>query len=106
VQASLDRDTRQLTLTLRAVDPNTGWLPEDPLVGLLSLTTTPAAASGLISYRVARRPASERHRDHQPASIVFDFNDLIETRWSGNTLDAAGPTSRVEPPRPRLSTHS
>src|SRR5207249_3596694 len=35
VQAALDAPTRTLSLTLTALDPNTGWFPEDPLTGLL-----------------------------------------------------------------------
>ena len=30
VQAALDAATRTLTLTLTALDPGTGWYPEDP----------------------------------------------------------------------------
>jgi len=36
VQVALDMPTRALTLTLSALDPLTGWFPEDPLVGLLA----------------------------------------------------------------------
>src|SRR5262249_28626352 len=35
VTADLDKSTRKLTFTLSAVDPLTGWYPEDPLIGLL-----------------------------------------------------------------------
>ena len=53
VKASLDRSTRQLTLTLDAVDPATGWFPDDPLVGLLYPDDDTGRGVGSISYRVS-----------------------------------------------------
>lgn len=80
VGATLDRATRTVTLTLEAVDPATGWFPEDPLSGLLDSDDGNGTA-------VENR-----------ATIVFDYNDPIDTPLVRNTLDAAGPTRRVTTP--------
>ncbi|MFL6111423.1 MAG: MBG domain-containing protein, partial [Catenulispora sp.] len=98
VQAALDRATRTLTLTLRAVDPATGTFPEDPLVGLLYPNDATGRGAGSVSYRVAPRaglPSGTEVRNR--ARIVFDFNDPIDTPLVHNTLDAAAPTSSVLP---------
>jgi RHS repeat-associated protein len=44
VSATLDKATRTLTFTLNAIDPSTGWGPENPLTGLLYPEDGPAAA--------------------------------------------------------------
>lgn len=96
VAATLDRDSRQLKLTLTALDPSTGWLPEDPLVGLLYPNDATHRGEGSFSYSVAPIAGLAsgtviRNR----ASIVFDYNDPIATPLVSNTLDMAGPSSSV-----------
>jgi len=96
VQASLDRETREVTLTLRAIDQTTGWFPEDPLVGLLYPNDDTGRGEGSISYVVkpkAGMPSGTVIENR--ASIVFDYNDPIDTPLVHNTLDAAAPTSEV-----------
>jgi hypothetical protein len=98
VQATLDRASRTLTVTLRAIDPATGWLPDDPLVGLLYPNDATGRGEGSISYRVlpgAGLPTSTVIPNR--ARITFDFNDPVDTPLVRNTLDAVAPTSRVLP---------
>jgi MBG domain (YGX type)/Bacterial Ig-like domain (group 3)/Dockerin type I domain len=96
VTTDLDRDTRQFTLSLRAVDPLTGWSPEDPLVGFLYPNDSTGRGQGSVSYRVKPKiglPSGTEITNR--ARIYFDTNDPIDTPLVRNTLDAAGPTSQV-----------
>lgn len=96
VRAALDRATRELTLSLRAVDPATGWVPENPLLGLLYPEDGTGREQGSLSYR--GRPLAglaTGTRIENRARIFFDFNDPIDTPLVFNTLDAGAPTSQV-----------
>jgi RHS repeat-associated protein len=98
ITAALDRDTRQLTLTLDAVDPTTGTFPEDPLIGLLYPEDDTGRGMGSLSYIIkplAGLPSGTVIDNR--AQIIFDFNDPIDTPLVHNTLDAAAPTSSVTP---------
>jgi RHS repeat-associated protein len=98
VDAHLDVPTRLLTLTLTAIDPNTGWYPEDPLTGFLYPNDDTGRGDGSISYLV--RPASNLPsgtRIDNRASIVFDYNDPIDTPLVFNRLDSDPPASSVAP---------
>jgi len=98
VEAALDVPSRRLTVNLTAVDPSTGWLPEDPLLGLLFPNDSTGRGAGSVSYLVRPLPGLPsgtqiRNRAH----IVFDYNDPIDTPLVFNTLDSAPPTSSVLP---------
>ena len=96
IDAALDLDTRQLTLTMLAVDPATGWLPQDPLLGLLYPNDDTGRGDGHISYLVhpkADLPSGTEITNR--ATIVFDWNDPIDTPLVLNTIDAAAPESNV-----------
>ncbi len=91
--------TRTFTLTLRAVDPLTGWSPESPLVGLLYPNDATGRGQGSVSYRI--KPKENLATGTQitnRARIYFDFNDPIDTPQVLNTLDADGPSSRLTTP--------
>jgi hypothetical protein len=98
VQASLDRSTRTLSLVLQALDPATGWYSDDPSVGLLYPEDGTYRGVGSINYMVKPLPnlPSGTVIENQ-AAIVFDYNDPINTPLVKNTLDAAAPTSQVDP---------
>jgi RHS repeat-associated protein len=96
VQADLDRATRQLSLALDAVDPATGWYPDNPLIGFLYPENGAGQGVGSISYSIS--PLSDLPSGtviQNRASIVFDYNDPIDTPMVHNTLDAGPPTSAV-----------
>ncbi len=97
VIASLDRPTRTLTLRLDALDPDTGWWPDNPLVGLLPPNDGTGRGEGSISYLVRPKtglPSGTRLENR--ARIVFDYNDPIDTPLVFNTIDSGVPSSRVE----------
>ena len=95
---ALDRATRTFTLTLQAVDPATGWFPDDPLLGLLYPDDATGRGQGSVSYVVkplAGLPSGTVIENR--ATIIFDYNDPIDTPLVHNTLDAGTPTSQVDP---------
>ena len=98
VTAGLNFESRELTLTLRAIDSATGWYPEDPLIGLLYPNDDSGRGEGYLSYIV--RPKSGLPSGtiiENRASIVFDYNDPIETPLVLNTLDSGVPQSNISP---------
>jgi hypothetical protein len=98
ITAGLDRVTRELTVSFTALDPSTGWLPNGPMVGLLYPDDSTGRGEGLVSYQVASMAGLPSGTVIQnEASIVFDYNDPINTPLVKNTLDAGPPTSHVDP---------
>ncbi len=96
VQASLNPLTRKFTLALTAVDPVTGWFPADPFAGLLYPNDSTGRGEGSVSFRISPRaglPTGTVITNR--ASIVFDYNDPIETPTVFNTIDAGAPQSSV-----------
>ena len=92
IDVALDRGTRELTATLTAIDPATGWLPEDLLIGLLYPNDDTGRGEGHISFLV--RPVAglpTGARIENKARIVFDWNDPIDTPVVVNTIDADAP---------------
>jgi len=97
VKAGLDPETRQVTASFQAIDPDTGWLPEDPRVGFLYPNDATHRGEGHVSYLV--RPKADSPTGAQiinRAKIFFDYNDPIDTPQTLNTLDAGDPTSQVD----------
>jgi uncharacterized repeat protein (TIGR01451 family) len=98
VKTSLDYETRQLKVTLTALDAQTGWYPEDPLVGLLPPEDGTGRGQGHITYFVKSRPElATGTLITNKARIVFDYNDPIDTPLVSNTIDAGSPSSSVRP---------
>ncbi|MBM4094418.1 MAG: hypothetical protein FJ276_34170 [Planctomycetes bacterium] len=78
------------------LDPATGWLPEDPFLGLLDPNDATRRGEGYVSYLV--RPKSglpSGTRIDNEARIYFDWNDPIDTPRVRNTLDSGVPSSAV-----------
>ena len=96
VEATLDFPSRTLTVTLRAIDPSTGWYPEDPTVGILYPEDGTGRGQGSFSYIVSPHTGVPTGTViYNRASIVFDFNDAIQTPQVFNTIDAGAPQSSV-----------
>ncbi len=98
VDITLDTTTRQLQMTLVGVDPQTGWLPDDILLGILYPNDETHRGEGYISYLI--RPKSGLPSGtviENQARIYFDWNDPIDTPVALNTLDAGSPASQVDP---------
>ncbi|HUT94718.1 MAG TPA: RHS repeat-associated core domain-containing protein [Thermoguttaceae bacterium] len=99
IEVSLDLGTRELTCTLAGLDPETGWLPEDILLGILYPNDDTGRGDGHVSYTVKPQAGLPTGTEiTNKASIVFDWNDPIDTPLVLNTLDAGTPTSAVESP--------
>ncbi|HUT10528.1 MAG TPA: RHS repeat-associated core domain-containing protein [Thermoguttaceae bacterium] len=99
VAVALDRVTRTLSASFMALDPATGWMPEDPLIGLLYPNDDNGRGDGSIGYVVDTVAGLETGDEiTNKASIFFDWNDPIDTPLVRNTIDAAIPNdaSRVE----------
>jgi RHS repeat-associated protein len=105
IDIALDLETRQLTATFTAIDPATGWLPDDLLIGLLYPNDSTGRGDGHISYSVwPRADVPSGTEITNKATIVFDWNDPIDTPLTRNTLDASAPSSAVA--ALPLETHS
>ena len=97
IDVSLDKATCTLTCTLMGLDPQTGWLPENIMLGILYPNDDTGRGDGHISYTVkslAGLPSGTEITNK--ASIYFDWNDPIDTPNVLNTIDASSPTSSVE----------
>ena len=94
---ALDETTGLATLYLRIVDPtaDTGW-PKDILAGFLPPNDPEThCGEGHITYRVkVRDDAPKGARIDSSATIVFDYNDPIETdpAWWNTVAQMAGVT--------------
>ena len=103
IDARLNYADRELSVRLTAVDPNTGWIPEDPSVGLLTPNEVPPEGDGHVSFVIAPKSGLPSGTEiANRASIIFDYNDPIVTPEVLNTLDAAPPTSSVVAPTEEL----
>ncbi|MHC4180195.1 MAG: DUF7619 domain-containing protein, partial [Planctomycetota bacterium] len=98
IDVALDMDTRELTFEMIGVDPLTGWLPEDIMLGILYPNDDTARGEGFLSYTVKPKAGLATGTEiTNQASIVFDWNDPIDTPQVLNTIDALAPTSHVHP---------
>ncbi len=97
IDVSLDIGSRELTFQMMGLDPLTGWLPEDFLLGILYPNDDTGRGDGHISYTISPKAANVTTGDEilNKASIIFDWNDPIETPLVRNTIDAIGPSSAV-----------
>jgi len=82
---------------LTAIDPATGELPVNPLVGFLPPNVDGFEGQGFVTYVI--RPKSTTATGaviDAEARIVFDINPPIDTPPIFNTIDAGRPSSRVQ----------
>ena len=94
VTAGIDAQHGVISLTLNAIDLNTGQLVEDASLGVLPPNTTNHIGEGHITYTI--KPKSSVPTGTvvtNQAAIVFDTNDPIITNPTTNTVDALPPTS-------------
>lgn len=98
ITVTLDHQTRVLNAEFIALDPATGWMPEDVMTGLLYPNDETGRGEGYISCLI--KPVSDLPNTtviKNEATIVFDYNDAIDTPEVQNTLDAIPPSSEVLP---------
>ena len=97
VNAHLDTNTGLLTYRLTSLDPATGQLPEDPLLGFLPPNKNPPEGDGSVVFTVMPKqglPTGTVIRNK--ARIFFDLNAPIDTPEWFNTLDNDKPTSQMD----------
>ncbi len=79
-----------------SVDPLTGDLPIDPLIGLLAVNNASPDGEGFVTYSVLPKADTVTGtRIDAQATIVFDINAPIDTPAIFNTVDATPPDSGV-----------
>ena len=101
-QLELDKEKGEVKWYMRIVDPSTetGW-PDDILVGFLPPNDETYRGEGHLSYRIkVREDAPAGVTINNSATIVFDYNDPIETDpawWNKvakvNTIEIEGGTN-------------
>lgn len=87
MEASLDYGTGRVAWTFKSIDPETGELPSDPLVGLLPPEDGSGRGQGHVSFSI--RPKSTCAPGTvitNQASIVFDVNPPMDTNTVSNTI--------------------
>ncbi len=98
IRARLDPTTGTLSWTLQSIDPVTEDFPADPLAGFLPPNDGQGSGEGFVTFRVRLKPGlAEGTVIRNPARIVFDENDPIETNVTVNTVDRTPPTASIHP---------
>ncbi|MCY2994691.1 MAG: SBBP repeat-containing protein [Planctomycetota bacterium] len=97
IAAALDPTTGTLTWHMESIDPVTGTLPADPYAGFLPVDDGTGCGDGFVLFSILpRADLLSGTQIHNQARIVFDVNPPIDTNSTLNTMDAAGPESRVQ----------
>lgn len=97
-EATLDPSTRELTITLTSLDPETLDFPIDPFAGFLPPNVTAPEGDGFIRFSIEpKSDLPDGTRIDGLATIIFDTEDPIETPAVHNTIDDVAPTSQVDP---------
>jgi hypothetical protein len=98
VAAGLDVTTNKIFWSFRSIDPATGEPPTDPLRGFLPVNDSLNHGQGFVSYTVEPKSTTKTGDIvHAKASIIFDYNDPVETNEWLNAIDAIVPVSHVKP---------
>jgi hypothetical protein len=98
VVAGIDLLNNQAFWRFISVDPATGDVPVNPLMGFLPVNTSTPEGEGFVQYTIrAKAGAQTGDVIDAAASIVFDKNGPIDTPPIFNTLDVAGPASSIDP---------
>jgi hypothetical protein len=97
VVAGVDVSQNTVFWTFRSIDPATGNLPADPMIGMLPVNDALHHGEGSASYTI-RPKAGVKTRDiiAPKAKIIFDANEPINTPPLFNTIDAGIPVSSVQ----------
>ncbi len=96
VAGNVNDVTGLVTWRFTSLDPNTGLLPDDPLVGFLPPNLAAPAGQGDVVFTV--QPKSDLATGtviNNQALIIFNTNAPIPTPTWLNTLDNTPPTSQV-----------
>lgn len=99
VEAGLDLETGLVQWTLTGIDPDTGELSQDPLAGFLPPNDPQThVGEGSVSYLVRPKTGLASGAEiANMATIIFDWNEPIDTPWVVNRIDGGVPASSVDP---------
>ena len=82
----------QLVAEFMAIDPDSGFILQDLVNGLLPVNDAIGAGEGYINYTLnARTDLPHGTELTNTAKIYFDFNDPIDTPTTINTIDSVNP---------------
>jgi subtilase family serine protease len=96
IEGSIDPGTGVVTWTFTGIDPETGELTEDALDGFLPPNGDNHEGEGYVKFRIRPRTNLEDGvRIDNIATIIFDWNEPIDTPPIFNTIDTESPTSQV-----------
>jgi len=98
VKVTLEPVTRRLELVLTGLDPQTGWLPEDVMLGFLYPNDENHRGEGFLRFSVKPKAGlTEGAEITNKASIVFDWNEPIITNETLNTIGEPLSLTLLEP---------
>lgn len=97
VHVVVEQVGRELTWTLRTLNPVTGQPPEDPSAGFLPPNDSPPQGEGFVSFSVDPILLPDGAVVEAQAEIIFDSNPPIQTNVWSNTIDRVPPTATVAP---------
>ena len=98
VTAGIDVQNREAFWLFESVDPRTGLLSTNPLLGFLPVNNAQnfGKGQGFVKYSILPdASASTGDSISAQASIIFDENDAIPTNFWHNTIDAVAPVSSL-----------
>ena len=96
VDVSLDYATGVVTWSFTSIDPETEDIPVSPDMGLLAPNFNPPEGDGWVEYSIQPKAGAETGaKVEAQATIVFDWNDPIDTPYIFNTLDKTAPTAAM-----------
>ncbi|MGO9809271.1 MAG: MBG domain-containing protein [Isosphaeraceae bacterium] len=98
IDAGIDPSTGIVTWSLTSLDPATGELPTNRLVGLLPPDDANGDGEGVVTYTIQPKAGLPTGTViTSQASVVFDTNPPLATNTVTDTLDTVAPTSTVAP---------
>jgi uncharacterized repeat protein (TIGR01451 family) len=98
VTLNFDVQTGLLTVTYTSLDPATGQAPMGVFDGFLPPDDSSHVGEGFVQYSIQPKTGLATGATiSQQASIVFDINAALATNTAANTIDAAPPSSTVNP---------
>ncbi|MCL5097264.1 MAG: hypothetical protein M1608_07015 [Candidatus Omnitrophica bacterium] len=98
IAANMDAASGILSWHFTSIDPDTGMMPDDPMMGFLPPNTAPPRGEGSVTYSVMTRQGLENGTlITNAATIIFDANTPIATPVWTNCLDHLKPASQVLP---------
>ena len=97
VVAGVDVVQNSVFWTFKSIDPGTGNLPADPMIGLLPVNDAQHHGEGWVSYTIKPKAGAKTRDIVAPkAKVIFDANEPINTPSLFNTIDAGVPASSVQ----------